>query len=150
MPRLPINNLDEIQKGPSGPKFIDLDEITGLDDPKLTTPPVGSSTGVLAQPGTIEASQRIGASNPLSELIKIYDDDESPEVSLVTPMRIEEEKGPEKLSSPVPDAQIQKVPLKEQGAESVLDTKLPDASETREDSLKDESGSGEPKEEDPQ
>jgi hypothetical protein len=45
-------------------------------------------------------------SNPLSELIKIYDDDESLEVSLVNPLHIEEEKGPEKTSSPVLDAQI--------------------------------------------
>jgi hypothetical protein len=45
-------------------------------------------------------------------LIKIYDDDESPEVSLVTPVHIEEEKGPEKTSSPVPNTQIQEVPQK--------------------------------------
>jgi hypothetical protein len=55
--------------------------------------------GVSAQPGTIEASGRTTASNPLSELIKIYDNDESPEVSRVTPVHIEEEKGPEKTYS---------------------------------------------------
>jgi hypothetical protein len=43
-------------------------------------------------------------------MIKIYDDDESPEVSLVTPVHIEEEKGPEKTSPHVLDVQIQKVP----------------------------------------
>jgi hypothetical protein len=108
MARLPEDNPDESQTGPSGPEFIDLDEITGLDDPEFTTPPVGSPTGVSAQPGTVEASQRTSASNPLSELIKIYDDDESPEVSLVTPVHIEEEKGPEKTSSPVPDAKFRR------------------------------------------
>jgi hypothetical protein len=150
MPRLPADNPDESQMGPSGPEFIDLDEITGLDDPEFTMPPTGSPTNVSAQPGTVEASQRTGVSNPLSEIIKIYDDDESPEVSLVTHVHIEEEKGPENISSPVPDAQIQEVPQKEKEAESVLDTKLPDVPETRADILKDESGSDEPKEEAPQ
>jgi hypothetical protein len=107
MTRLPADNPDESQTGPSGPEFIDLDEITGLDDPEFTTPLAGSPTGVSAQPETVRTSGRTSVSNPLSELIKIYDDDESPEVSLVTPVHIEEEKGPEKTSSPVPDAQIQ-------------------------------------------
>jgi hypothetical protein len=53
------------------------------------------------------------------------------------------------MSSPIPDAKIQEVPQKEQGAKSVLDTKLPNAPETRADSLKDEPGSDEPKEESP-
>jgi hypothetical protein len=104
MPRLPVDYLDERQTGPSSPKFIYLDEITGLDNPEFTTPLVRSLIGVSTQLGTIKASQRIGASNPLSELIKIYDNDESPEVSLVTPVHIKEEKGPEKISSPMPDA----------------------------------------------
>jgi hypothetical protein len=43
---------------PSGPEFIDLDEITGLDDPEFTTPPVGSPTGVSAQPGTSRSISR--------------------------------------------------------------------------------------------
>jgi hypothetical protein len=68
----------------------------------------------------------------------------------VTHVHIEEEKGPEKISSPVPDAQIQEVPQKEQEAKSVLDTKFSDALDTQADSLKDESGSDEPKEESPQ
>jgi hypothetical protein len=72
--------------------------------------PTRSLTDVSAQPGTIEASQRTGTSKPLSEIIKIYDDDESPKVSLGTPVHIEEEKRPEKTSSPVLDAQIQEVP----------------------------------------
>jgi hypothetical protein len=46
-------------------------------------------------------------SNPLSNLIKIYDDDdESPKVSLVNLVHIEEEKEPEKTTSPVPNSQI--------------------------------------------
>lgn len=53
------------------------------------------------------------------------------------------------MSSPVLYAQIQEVPQKEQEAESVLDTKLPDVSETQEDTSKDEPGSYKPKEEAP-
>jgi hypothetical protein len=33
MPRFPTDNPDESQMGPNNPEFIDLDEITGLDDP---------------------------------------------------------------------------------------------------------------------
>jgi hypothetical protein len=39
MTRLHADNPDEIQTGPSGPEFIDIDEITGLDDPEFTMPP---------------------------------------------------------------------------------------------------------------
>jgi hypothetical protein len=46
MTRLHANNLDEIQMGLSDPKFIKIDEITGLDDPKFRIPPNGSSKGV--------------------------------------------------------------------------------------------------------
>jgi hypothetical protein len=98
----PADNPDGSQTGPSGPEFIDIDEIIGLDDPEFTTPPTRSPTGVLTQPEIVRTSGRASVPNPLSELIKIYDDDESPEVSLVTPVHIEEEKEPEKTSSPVP------------------------------------------------
>jgi hypothetical protein len=89
-------------------------------------------------------------SNPLSELIKIYDDDESPEVSLVTPVHIKEEKEQERTSSPDPNVQTQKVPWKEKEVESVLDTELSNAPETQVDSPKDDLGSNEPKEGYPQ
>jgi hypothetical protein len=143
------DNPGRSQAGPSNPEFIDLDEITRLDDPEFTMPLVGSPTGVSAQLEIVEASQRIGTVNPLSEFIKIYDDDESPEVSLGTPMHVEEEKGPEKTSSPLPNVQTQEVPQKEKEAESVPDTKLPDASETQADSPRDEPRSGGPEERTP-
>jgi len=54
-----------------------------------------------------------GTSNPLSKFIKRYDDDESPELSLETPVHIQEEKGPDKTSSLVPEVQIKEVPQKE-------------------------------------
>jgi hypothetical protein len=105
MTRLPVDDPDEIQTGPSGPEFIDIDELIGLDDPKFTTPPGGSPIGVSTQPEIVGTSGRTSASNPLSEMIKIYDDDESPKVSIVTPVHIEEEKESEKTSSPVLNSQ---------------------------------------------
>jgi hypothetical protein len=48
MKRLLEDNLDRIQTGPSNPEFIDLDEITRLDDLEFTMPPAGSLTDVLA------------------------------------------------------------------------------------------------------
>jgi hypothetical protein len=78
------------QAGPSGPEFIDLDQIAGLDDPEFTMSLVGSPTGVLAQPEIVESLQRTDASNLLRKILKIYDDDESPEVSLGTPVHIKE------------------------------------------------------------
>jgi len=107
------DNPDRIQVGPRGLEFIDIDEITGLDILEFTTSPTGSSTGVSSQPETGKTSGRTSAPNPLSELIKIYHDDEILEVCFVTPMHIKEEKEPEKSSSPVPDAQIQDIPQNE-------------------------------------
>jgi hypothetical protein len=46
MPRLPADNPDESQTGPSDPEFIDLDEITRLDDLEFTTPPTRLSIDV--------------------------------------------------------------------------------------------------------
>jgi hypothetical protein len=110
MPVLLVDDSDENQIGPSGPELIDVDEFAGLNDPKFTTPPTGSMTGVSNQPKTVEVSMEISAPDPLYELIKIYDDDDSPEVSLGTPVHIEEEMGHEKTSYPLPKVQTQEVP----------------------------------------
>jgi hypothetical protein len=93
------------QAGPSGPEFIDRDEIIGLVYPEFIMPPVRLPIGVLSQPDIVEALQRTDASNPLREFINIYDDDESLEVSLGTLVHVEEEKRPEKTFSPLPDVQ---------------------------------------------
>jgi hypothetical protein len=98
----------------------------------------------------VGTSGRTSAPNPLCELINIYDDEESLEVSLVTPVQITEEKEPEKASSPAPDAQIWSPSQNDQEVESVLDTELLDVPETQKDSPTDEPGSGEQKEEAPQ
>jgi hypothetical protein len=70
------------------------------------------------------------ALNPLTEFINVYSDDESLEASHRTSMHIEEEKGPEKTSSFVPDVQSREVPQKEKEAESGLDTKMRNALKT--------------------
>jgi hypothetical protein len=110
MDRIPEDNSNRSHMGPRGPEFIDLDQIIGLDDLQFTMPLIGLLTDVSDQLGTAEASQRTGASNSISEMIKIYDDDESPKVSLVTLVHIEEEKGLEKTYFPILDAQIKEVP----------------------------------------
>jgi hypothetical protein len=46
MMRSPIDNPDESQRGPSSPELINIDEITRLDNPEITTPQTGSSGGV--------------------------------------------------------------------------------------------------------
>jgi hypothetical protein len=132
----PVNNSDEIQIGLSNDELIDIDEITGLEDPEITMPQAGSPLGVSAQSKTVRVSVGTSAPDPLHKLINIYDDEESLEVSLVTPVHIVEENEPEKTSSPAPDARIQGLPQNEQEVESVLDTELPNAPETQADSPK--------------
>jgi hypothetical protein len=104
--------------GPSDPDFINLGNINGSDDPESTIPPAGSPTGVTTQPETGRVSVETSVPNPLTEFINIYSDDESLEASQRTPVRVQEEKGPEKTSSPDPEVQTQEVPQKEIEAES--------------------------------
>jgi hypothetical protein len=71
----PTDNPDESQVGPSNLEKIEINEITGLDNPKVTTPQVGSPRDVSAQPKIVRTSERESAPNPLRELINIYDDE---------------------------------------------------------------------------
>jgi hypothetical protein len=73
-------------------------------------PPTGSRTSVSAYPEPVGVSMDTSAPNLLCELIKIYDDEEIPEVSLGTPVHIEEEKGPANTYSPLTKVQTQEVP----------------------------------------
>jgi hypothetical protein len=84
MTRTPTDNLDEIQSGPSGLELIQIDEIAGLDNPKITTPHARSPEDILAQLEIERSSGREGAANPLHDLKTIYDDEKILEVSLVT------------------------------------------------------------------
>jgi hypothetical protein len=135
---------------PSGPDFINLDNTNGSDDPESTTPPANSPVGGMTQPEIGRVSVETSAPNPLTKFINVYSDDESLEASQRTPVRVQEEKGPEKTSSPAPEVQTQEIPQKEKEAESGLDTNMPDTSKNREDNLKDKSELDEPKEGFPQ
>jgi hypothetical protein len=112
MPRLLTNSPEESSMGPSGLELIDLDNINGSENPESTTPLVGSPTGIAMHSKAVEGSVETSASDPLHELIKIYDDDESSEVSLGNPMHVKEEKGLDKTSSPISNIQTQEIPQK--------------------------------------
>jgi hypothetical protein len=110
MKRVPIDNPIEIWEVQSNPKPIQIGETIGSDNHEASTPHVGSPGGVSAQPKIERTSGRESAPNPLHDLIMIYDDEESLEVSLVTPVQITEETKPEKAYSPFLDAKIQILP----------------------------------------
>jgi hypothetical protein len=115
--------------GPSGPELIEIDEIVGLDNPEITTPQVGSPGDVSAQPEIVGTSGRTSTQNPLHELINIYDDEESLEVSLVTPVPITEEKEPRRHLPQLLMLKFGALPQNDQEVESVLDTELLDVPE---------------------
>jgi len=91
MKSVPADNPIEIQVGPSDPEPIQIEEIIGLDNPEFSTPQARSLGGVSAQPEIVRTSGRSSAPNLLHKLINIYDDEESSEVSLVTPVPIKKE-----------------------------------------------------------
>ena len=150
MTRVPTDNPDKSQVGPSGPELIQIEKIIGLDNPEVTTPQAGSLGDVSAQEKIARTSGRASAPNPLHDLITIYDDEESVKVSLVTLVQMTKEKEPKKASSPTPDAQIRGLPQNDQEVESVLDTELLDVPGTQVDKPKYDLGSGKQEEEVPQ
>jgi hypothetical protein len=107
MMRVPANNPIESWGGPSDPEPIQIEESTGLDNPEASTPHVGSPREVLAQPETMRTLGRTSTKNPMFDLITIYDDEESSEVSMITSVKITDETKPEKASTLGPNASIQ-------------------------------------------
>jgi hypothetical protein len=71
----PTDNPYESRVGLSGPELIEIDEITGSDNPEITTPQAESPGDVSAQLEIVGISGRTSAPNPLHELINIYDDE---------------------------------------------------------------------------
>jgi hypothetical protein len=102
MTRVPSDHPIESRGGPSDPESIQIEEITGSDNAEVSTPPVGSPRNVLTQPGIEKMTRRASTPNPLFDLITIYDDEESPKVSLVTTVKITKEMEPEKEYARVP------------------------------------------------
>jgi hypothetical protein len=66
-----------------------------------------SPGGISTQPKISRTPGRTSVPNPLFKLITIYDEEESLEVSLVTPVHITEEREPERASTLGLDAPIQ-------------------------------------------
>jgi hypothetical protein len=109
-PRLSSDIPEEIPTGPSNPNFINLDIINRSGNPESTMPPAGSPIGVMTQPNIGWVSLGTSMPNPLNEFINIYNDDEISKASRRTPVHVQEEKGPDKTSSPAPKVQTQEIP----------------------------------------
>ena len=92
MVRVPAHDPVESRGELSGPNPIHIEETTGSNNPEAPPPQVGSPGEVSARPKMARKSGRTSIPNPLFDLITIYDDEESSEVSLVTPVKIIEEK----------------------------------------------------------
>jgi len=92
MTRVPVHDPVEIQGELSGLEPIQIEETTGSNNLEAPPPQVGSPGEVSAQPKMARKSGRTSIPNPLFDLITIYDDEESSEVSLVTPVKITEDK----------------------------------------------------------
>jgi hypothetical protein len=135
MMRIPLDDPITIREEPNGSESIQLEEITGLENPRVPSPQIRSSVTIPTQFESPRTPGETGVPNPLFDLITIYDDEESLEVSLVTLIPITEEKEPEKTSSPSPDASVQNPLQGDHEAESVLDTEFLDLSGTLERQL---------------
>ena len=77
MMRVPIDNPIESRGGPSDPESIQIEETTGSDNPKASTPQVRSPGKVSAYLEIAGTSGRESTPNPLLDLITIYNNEES-------------------------------------------------------------------------
>jgi hypothetical protein len=95
-PRLPTDIREGGPTEPSDPDFTNLGNINGLDGPESTTSSARPLIGGTTQPKTGRVSVETCVPNPLCKIINIYSDNESPNSSHDTPVRVEEEKVPKK------------------------------------------------------
>jgi hypothetical protein len=77
---IPTKSSDPVSKVP--------DNTNGLGNPESITSPINPSEGGTTQPETGRALIETQAPNPLSTLIHIYSDDESPEPACSTPVHV--------------------------------------------------------------
>jgi hypothetical protein len=110
---IPINSRDLVSIVP--------DNTNGLGNPESTTSSINPSEGGTTQPEIGWVSIETQAPNPLSTLIHIYNDDKSLNPSRESPVRIQEEEGPEKTSSPEPEVQHKEVSKKETSVKGGVD-----------------------------
>jgi hypothetical protein len=123
MMRVPVKNPIESRRGPTDLDTIQIEETTSSNNPEYSTPQVGSPGEVSSYLEIARISGRTSTLNPMFNIITIYDDEESSEVSLVTSMKITEEIEPEKASTPGPDDPSQRSPQNDHEVESALDAK---------------------------
>jgi hypothetical protein len=145
MSRIPVDDSIMSRGEP-----IQLEEITGPENPEVPSPQIKSRGVISNQPEISMKPGRKSVPNPFFDLITIYDKEESSEVSLVTPVQITEEKEPEKASTPGPDALIQNIPQTDHEVKSVLEMELIEFLGTPMDNSRDDLGSGGQKYEFPQ
>jgi hypothetical protein len=107
MTRIPVDDPIESRGKLSDLEPVQLEEITESENHEAPPPQVGSPGEIWTQPEIARTSGRIIIPNPLLDLITIYDDEGSLEVSLVTLVQITEEKETKRASTPGPDASIQ-------------------------------------------
>jgi hypothetical protein len=147
MMRIPSDDPITIREEPNGSESIQLEEITGLENPRVPSPLIRSPVTIPTQFERPRTQGEIVVPNPQFDIITIYDNEESSKVSLVTLIPITEEKEPEKISAPSPDASVQNPPQDDHEAKSILDTEILDLSGTPKEGLREDLGLGGQKEE---
>jgi hypothetical protein len=121
-PAIPIV-VQSVSTKSNDPRSTLPDNAHGLGNPEPATSLIDPSEEGTTQPETGQVSIETQASNPFNTLIHIYNDDESPEPTHDTTVRVQEEKGPKKTASPETDVQDKQVLQKEIGFEGGLSTR---------------------------
>jgi hypothetical protein len=103
-----------------GSETILLEGTTDPENPRVPSQQAISLVIILSQQEIQRTSGEEGVSNTLYDLITIYDDEESSEVSLITPVPITKEKEPGGTSTPILYASIPNPLQGDHEAESTL------------------------------
>jgi hypothetical protein len=132
-PALPTGTRGRIPMASSDSDSTDLGNTDRLGNNGSTTSPVNSPMDRTSQIETGSVSIETRAPNPFNKLIHIYRDKEISKPSHDSPMRVQEEKGPEKVSSLEPKVQGEEVLQDKTKSENGLSIKEPNESETEVD-----------------
>jgi len=100
MMRIPSDNPITIEEELNVSWSTQLEEITGLENPSVPSTHIRSPVIIPTQYEFLRMPGETGVPNPLFDLITIYDNEDSLEVSLITLTPIIEEKEPKKTSAP--------------------------------------------------
>jgi hypothetical protein len=77
MTRIPTDDPITIREEPNGSESIQLEEITGTENPRVPSSQIRSPMTIPTQQEVPRVLGEIGVPNPLFDIITIYDDDES-------------------------------------------------------------------------